>query len=120
MGDDSDFELARSYYSDMSELGFTRDEADSLGSILEKCWKRDGAFGAVVGGVAGGVIGGTVTLGTLAVPGWVLGIAVGGAEGTLICANKPVRAMARHEKALLSSKLKRIMDLEFLTAKPVP
>jgi len=111
--DSTELELNDDYYADIAVLGFLPAEADSFSAILQKCWQRDGKFGATVGGVAGAAIGGTVSLGSLSVPGWVLGIAVGGVEGTLICAHKPLGMMRLHEQERLKSEIKRVLDFSF-------
>jgi hypothetical protein len=108
-------EIDADYYNNMYSLGYTSEQADSFATIVLGCLRKNAIPAAVVGGGVGLALGGTVTIGTLAVPSWVVGIAVGGLVGEVKCANKPVRAMFNHEKEMLKNQIDRVLNFEFLT-----
>ena len=73
MSDDAIQEMdqkLRQILRDMYDIGDT--EAQTLLKVAIQCAKTDGVQGALLTGLGSAVIGGTVTLGTTAIPAWLL------------------------------------------------
>jgi hypothetical protein len=103
------------FYQEMQDLGFTPAEADSLYRITRRCLVTDGKFGAGVGGITGALLGGSVSLGSLSVPGWAVGLLVGASVGTAKCAATPARIKAQYGIKQVKRELDRILSFRFLT-----
>lgn len=66
-------------------LGYSNSDMEYLFNVLKRCHKSHGLVLGAVGGTAGAAVGGTMTLGTMAIPSWVVGALAGYVGGTASC-----------------------------------
>lgn len=102
-----DYLYTPEYFERMKELGYSREQAESIKSIVWQCFLKDGAATGAATGLVGAVAGGTVSFGTLAAPSWLAGFLVGSVVGTGACAYTPAKILADQGVEAVKSQINR-------------